>query len=121
MSYLTLKIIKFFDKKTLNICLPPPGWGKTENGEQPSELLEVEVPVTSNKVCQAALKQTEMEEEVGIDQNQICAGGKENKDSCSVKVSQHSEQHLRLTSLFIRSSSCLVATTLTFVYKLKFG
>ncbi|RLN93039.1 hypothetical protein BBJ28_00027198, partial [Nothophytophthora sp. Chile5] len=50
------------------------GWGvTTEDGDQPSTLLRVDVPLVSNAACQRVLD---------IDETMVCAGGQTNKDSC---------------------------------------
>jgi hypothetical protein len=53
------------------------GWGSLEYGGQyPSKLMEVEVPVVSNTVCQTAMP------EFSITDAMLCAGGQLNKDGC---------------------------------------
>eukprot|EP00091_Calanus_sinicus_P021690 TRINITY_DN6539_c0_g1_i2.p1 TRINITY_DN6539_c0_g1~~TRINITY_DN6539_c0_g1_i2.p1 ORF type:complete len:207 (+),score=74.87 TRINITY_DN6539_c0_g1_i2:259-879(+) len=52
------------------------GWGTTSfGGTTPDKLLEVEVPVVSNTVCDAAMG-------VDITDAMLCAGGELNKDGC---------------------------------------
>jgi len=52
------------------------GWGTIEyGGQSATKLLEVEVPVVSNSVCQAAMQQQ-------ITDAMLCAGGQLNKDGC---------------------------------------
>jgi len=53
------------------------GWGTTEyGGQSATKLLEVEVPVVSNSVCQAAMTQYQITDAM------LCAGGQLNKDGC---------------------------------------
>merc|ERR1712013_834078 len=53
------------------------GWGTIEyGGQSATKLLEVEVPVVSNSVCQAAMPQYQITEAM------LCAGGQLNKDGC---------------------------------------
>jgi len=53
------------------------GWGTVEyGGASSSKLLEVEVPVVSNTVCQAAMPQYQITDAM------LCAGGQLNKDGC---------------------------------------
>jgi len=55
------------------------GWGTTaENGPTSDKLLEVEVPIVSNSVCQAAMKDLEWE----VTSDMLCAGGNSGKDAC---------------------------------------
>jgi len=52
------------------------GWGTTSfGGASSNKLLEVEVPVVSNQVCQTAMPQT-------ITDGMLCAGGVKDKDGC---------------------------------------
>ncbi|TMW55638.1 hypothetical protein Poli38472_010520 [Pythium oligandrum] len=51
------------------------GWGVTkENGQQPAGMRQVDVPIVSDETCAKKLDI--------IPANNICAGGKKNKDSC---------------------------------------
>jgi len=53
------------------------GWGTTSyGGVSAQKLLEVEVPVVSNSVCQAAMTQYQITDAM------LCAGGQANKDGC---------------------------------------
>jgi len=53
------------------------GWGTTSyGGVGAQKLLEVEVPVVSNSVCQAAMTQYQITDAM------LCAGGQLNKDGC---------------------------------------
>merc|ERR1711970_1629646 len=53
------------------------GWGTTSYGGLGAQkLLEVEVPVVSNSVCQAAMTQYQITDAM------LCAGGQANKDGC---------------------------------------
>jgi len=53
------------------------GWGTTSyGGVGAQKLLEVEVPVVSNSVCQAAMTQYQITDAM------LCAGGQANKDGC---------------------------------------
>jgi len=53
------------------------GWGSLSyGGTYPSKLMEVEVPVVSNTVCQTAMPQYQITDAM------LCAGGQLNKDGC---------------------------------------
>lgn len=55
------------------------GWGTTASGGQSSDkLLEVEIPVVTNAVCQTALSG----QGATITDAMLCAGGQKNKDGC---------------------------------------
>ena len=69
------------------------GWGRTQVNDPGSKLLlEVDVPVVTNEVCNeawlAAIREKYPDEEISdfdfIDEGQICAGGVEGEDSCKV-------------------------------------
>lgn len=53
------------------------GWGLAENGVQSPVLLRVDLPIVSNSDCQDVYKPRT------IGENQLCAGGLNNKDSCT--------------------------------------
>nr|XP_034834063.1 phenoloxidase-activating factor 3-like isoform X1 [Maniola hyperantus] len=53
------------------------GWGATEDGLQSPVLLSVDLPIISNRDCQALYNGSPR-----IDKSQLCAGGIRDKDSC---------------------------------------
>lgn len=58
------------------------GWGITDNGESSKDLLQVELPLISNKLCSDSLSDIKNAPE--ITNNMICAGdGLGTKDSCN--------------------------------------
>ncbi|KAK4881491.1 hypothetical protein RN001_004810 [Aquatica leii] len=73
------------------ICLPPTnlpappvntpmtvaGWGATEYNHSSDIKLKVEIPLLTNDICNAKLKNTKP-----VSSNQLCAGGEQGKDSC---------------------------------------
>jgi len=85
-----LKLAEEVDLNTYTpVCLPKTadsyegknawvyGWGTTSyGGVGASKLLEVEVPVVSNSVCQTAMPQYQITDAM------LCAGGQLNKDGC---------------------------------------
>lgn len=54
------------------------GWGATETGRRSSELLKVEIAVTTRESCQQAYANTP----AVLNDRQICAGGRNRRDSC---------------------------------------
>ena len=75
-------------------CLPRPGnhsrfsgeratvagWGDTSfQGKGSTVLLEVELPVITNKLCERKMK-------TKLVSGQMCAGGEEGRDSCQVEI-----------------------------------
>ncbi|KAJ0173667.1 hypothetical protein K1T71_010816 [Dendrolimus kikuchii] len=54
------------------------GWGVTEEGMQSPVLMSVALPIVSNSDCAKDYKDL-----VRLSDGQMCAGGEENKDSCS--------------------------------------
>ncbi|XP_023941053.1 CLIP domain-containing serine protease HP8 [Bicyclus anynana] len=54
------------------------GWGKTETGRMSDVKMQVLVPVMKNSICSQIYTMSFKE----INENQICAGGRNNKDSC---------------------------------------
>lgn len=55
------------------------GWGATESGRGSDELLKVEVPIIPEADCKKPYAKTPAK----INHLQICAGGRNKKDSCS--------------------------------------
>ncbi|KAJ8925740.1 hypothetical protein NQ315_009588 [Exocentrus adspersus] len=55
------------------------GWGVTESGRSSNLLQKVTLPVVATEECQSVYN---TEAKVRISHRQICAGGKNNKDSC---------------------------------------
>ncbi|XP_072395727.1 phenoloxidase-activating factor 1-like [Diabrotica undecimpunctata] len=74
------------------ICLPEPneeslrskesliasGWGNTETGGRSQVKLKVDLPFRTKDECTKAFNKTK----VKLNENQICAGGEDGKDSC---------------------------------------
>ncbi|CAH2257139.1 CLIP domain-containing serine protease 2-like [Pararge aegeria] len=54
------------------------GWGKTGKSEYSPVKLKLTVPVVKNPTCKIIYKLSMRD----VDENQICAGGEEHKDSC---------------------------------------
>lgn len=62
----------------VNTNLTVTGWGATETGRRSPDLLKVDIGVISEPDCQQAYKNTS----AVINHRQICAGGKNKRDSC---------------------------------------
>ena len=53
------------------------GWGATEKTNGSNVLMEVDLPIVTNKYCARKMR-------MNIDRGQLCAGGEEGRDSCQV-------------------------------------
>lgn len=63
------------------------GWGKDafgSHGDYQSILKEVELPVVSFYRCEEALRRTELGRRFTLQRGMLCAGGKEDQDTCQV-------------------------------------
>jgi len=68
---------------------------------------EVDVPVISNRQCEAQLQQTRLGYDFKLHNGFLCAGGEEGKDACKVRVPHRTRIGDYLTAIvFITTRAC---------------
>ncbi|XP_077300193.1 CLIP domain-containing serine protease B4-like isoform X3 [Arctopsyche grandis] len=66
---------KLRNSKVIGLNMTMAGWGTTEFVEFSDELIQAQIPIVENSKCILS--------RANISQNQLCAGGNSNSDSCS--------------------------------------